>query len=254
MAKQSMWVTGHHAVAAVLQFSPQRSIALWVFPNSNNTSQSMLIDQAKSIGVTVHVLDKKQLSKCCGTEQHQNIALEVTPKQDGSERDLLQFVENFPEREKLLFLVLDQVQDPHNFGACLRTADAAGAHGVIVAKDNASPMTPVVQKVASGAAETLTIYRVTNLARSLEALQQKGVWVIGTSDKAEHSIYAENLSCSLALVVGAEGKGMRRLTEKKCDSLVSIPMAGSIVSSLNVSVATGVCLYEVVRQRDVKRN
>jgi len=251
MSKQTTWVTGHHAVNAVLEYSPQRSIALWVVLNPNNSVLNELIGRAKSLGIVVHSLDKKQLAKRTGTEQHQSIALEVTPKQDGSERDLASFVDNFPCHNELLFLVLDQVQDPHNFGACLRTADAAGAHGVIVAKDNASPMTPVVQKVASGAAETMPIFRVTNLSRSLDSLRQQGVWVIGTSDKATNSIFAANLSGPMALVMGAEGKGMRRLTEKKCDTLVSLPMAGSIVSSLNVSVATGVCLYEIVRQRSV---
>ena len=131
----------------------------------------------------------------------------------------------------------------------MRTADAAGADAVIVAKDNASPMTPVVQKVASGAAETMPIFRVTNLARSMDALKQQGIWMIGTSDKATHSLFQESLTGALAIVMGAEGKGLRQLTEKNCDSLVSLPMAGSVVSSLNVSVAAGVCLYEVVRQR-----
>ena len=121
--------------------------------------------------------------------------------------------------------------------------------GVIVAKDNSAPITPVVQKVASGAAETMSIYRVTNLARCMASLKQQGVWMIGTSDKASHSIYQQDLNGSLALVMGAEGTGLRALTEKHCDALVSLPMAGSIVSSLNVSVATGICLFEAVRQR-----
>jgi len=249
MAKQSVWVMGNHAVTAVLSTSPQRAIALWVVINPKNSKQSDLLDQAQRIGLAIHPVDKRQLAKRCGSEQHQSIALEATPRQDGNERDLEAFIEKLSAQKSPLLLILDQVQDPHNFGACLRTADAAGADAVIVAKDNASPMTPVVQKVASGAAETMPIFRVTNLARSLDAIKQQGVWLIGTSDKAQHSLYDEKLTGSIGLVMGAEGKGMRALTEKKCDSLVSLPMAGSVVSSLNVSVATGVCLYEIVRQR-----
>lgn len=249
MAKQSVWVTGHHAVTAVLNISPQRALSLWAVINPRNSSQSELLAQAQAIGLPIHPVDKRELAKRCGSEQHQGIAIEAKPKQDGSEKELEHFVEKLMAEKSPLFLILDQVQDPHNFGACLRTADAAGADAVIVAKDNASPMTPVVQKVASGAAETMPIFRVTNLARSMETLKQSGVWLIGTSDRASSSLYDQHLSGALGLVMGAEGKGMRKLTEKKCDSLVSLPMAGSIVSSLNVSVATGVCLYEIVRQR-----
>ncbi len=249
MAKQSIWVTGYHAVTALLGMSPHRALSIWVVINSRNNSQSQLLAQAKAIGLPIYPVDKRELGKKCGSEQHQGIAIEAKPKQDGSEKELEVFVEKLMAEKSPLFLILDQVQDPHNFGACLRTADAAGADAVIVAKDNASPMTPVVQKVASGAAETMPIFRVTNLARSLQSLKQLGVWLIGTSDKASSSLYDERLTGALGLVMGAEGKGMRQLTEKKCDSLVSLPMAGSIVSSLNVSVATGVCLYEIVRQR-----
>ena len=152
---------------------------------------------------------------------------------------------------KWLFLVLDQVQDPHNLGACLRTADAAGAHGLIVPKDNSAPLSPIVHKVASGAAETVDIFRVSNLSRSLDNMKQKGIWLLGTSDKATDSLYAQDMRGPIALVMGAEGKGMRRLTEQACDVLMRLPMAGDCVSSLNVSVATGVCLYEALRQRMV---
>jgi len=225
MAQQHSWVLGHHAVNAVLEINPERALALWVTMNSNNTSQQALVQQMKQLGLPVHTVDKRELAKRCGGEQNQGIALQAKPKLDGGDKEL------------------------ETFGACLRTADAAGVDAVVVAKDNASPMTAVVQKVASGAVETTPIFRVTNLARTMVNLQKHGIWMIGTSDKASHSIYQEKLSGAVAIVMGAEGKGMRDLTEKKCDSLVSIPMAGSVVSSLNVSVATGVCLYEVVRQR-----
>jgi 23S rRNA (guanosine2251-2'-O)-methyltransferase len=147
-----------------------------------------------------------------------------------------------------LFLVLDHVQDPHNLGACLRTADAAGVQGVITTKDQAAGLSPVVAKVASGAAESVPLYRVTNLARSLEWLKAAGLWIVGAAGEAQKSIYETDLNLPMALVMGAEGKGMRRLTRESCDLLVKIPMAGT-VESLNVSVATGVLLFEAVRQR-----
>jgi len=252
MAKQQIWVLGHHAINAVLDINPERALALWVVINPNNAAQKDVLRKVEQIGIPVHRVDKRQLAQRCNSDQTQGVALEARPKADGSEKELEHFVNKLLNQQNTtpLFLILDQVQDPHNFGACLRTADAAGADAVIVAKDNASPMTPVVQKVASGAAETMPIYRVTNLARTMQTLKQQGIWMIGTSDKATHSLYQETLTGPLAVVMGAEGKGMRQLTEKHCDSLVSLPMAGSVVSSLNVSVATGVCLYEVMRQRN----
>ncbi|MCH2191281.1 MAG: 23S rRNA (guanosine(2251)-2'-O)-methyltransferase RlmB [Gammaproteobacteria bacterium] len=251
MSKRTIWVTGHHAVAAVISLSPERAVSLWVVINQKNQTQAALVDQATQLGLAIHPVDKRDLVKRCGSEQHQGIALEVVPKRDGNEHDLGNFLIKTFEQKAPLLLILDQVQDPHNFGACLRTADAAGVDAVVVAKDNSSPMTPVVQKVASGAAETMPVFRVSNLARTLEMLKKSGLWLIGTSDKASHSIYQSKLDGPIGLIMGAEGKGMRSLTEKKCDSLVSLPMAGVVVSSLNVSVATGVCLYEIVRQRNL---
>ena len=250
MTQQQSWVFGHHAVSALLRVNPERAIALWVTINPKNLAQAEILKQVETLGIPIHPVDKRELSKRSSSQQHQGVALMAKPKRDGGDKDLERFASKLIEDKPALLLILDQVQDPHNFGACLRTADAAGADAVIVAKDNASPMTPVVQKVASGAAETLPIFRVTNLARSMDSLKQQGIWMIGTSDKAKVSLYQADLTASIALVMGAEGKGMRQLTEKKCDSLVSLPMAGSVVSSLNVSVATGVCLYEVVRQRN----
>ncbi len=249
MAHQPVWVLGHHAVDAVLRVSPERAVALWVAVNPNNKTQRAILKQVEALGLPIHPVDKRELARRCGNDQHQGVALQATPKNDGGDKELARFVSKIEPLSSALFLILDQVQDPHNFGACLRTADAAGVSAVIVAKDNASPVTAVVQKVASGAAETMPVFRVTNLSRTMEALKQEGIWLIGTSDKARHSLYQENLTGAVAIVMGAEGKGMRKLTEKTCDSLVSLPMAGSVVSSLNVSVATGVCLYEVVRQR-----
>lgn len=151
-----------------------------------------------------------------------------------------------------LLLILDGVQDPHNLGACMRTANAAGAHAIIAPKDRAVAMTETVQRIACGAAEHLPFVQVTNLARCLEQLKERGIWVIGTAGEAEQTIYEVSLSGPLAIVVGFEGTGLRRLTRDKCDALARIPMFGS-VESLNVSVAAGVCLFEAVRQRLPKK-
>lgn len=249
MSKQLHWVLGHHAVDALLRVNPERAVTLYVVLNPNNASQKAILEKASSIDLAFHPVDKKELSKRCDSEQHQGIAVQAKPRQDGGDQELQFFVERLMQAKTPLLLILDQIQDPHNFGACLRTADAAGVDALIVAKDNTSPVTAVVQKVASGAAETMPVYRVSNLARCMDSLKQLGIWMIGTSDKADHSIYKENLTGALALVMGSEGKGLRNLTEKKCDALVSLPMSGKVVSSLNVSVATGICLYEAVRQR-----
>lgn len=245
MSKPNTWLIGHHAIEGLLVSNPERALVLSVVANKNNAQQK-IIDLANRHGIPVISLDKQSLSKRCGSDQHQGVALEAKPQPELKEADLVKFVESI---ETPLLLILDQVQDPHNFGACLRTADAAGVDAVIVARDNAAPMTSVVHKVASGAAATMPIFRVTNLARSMDQLKQVGIWMIGTSDKAEQSLYQYDFTGAVALVMGAEGKGLRKLTETKCDCLVNLPMAGTVVSSLNVSVATGVCLYEVVRQR-----
>jgi len=172
--------------------------------------------------------------------------VEVPAAETGGERQLDDFLHTL--RSPALLLVLDGVTDPHNLGACLRTADAAGVQAVILPKDRSAGLTPVVRKVACGAAEHLPVFAVTNLARALRTLQAAGLWVYGAAGEAEKSLYDVDFTGSVALVLGAEGSGLRRLTREHCDALVKIPMTGS-VESLNVSVATGVLLYEVVRQR-----
>ena len=152
------------------------------------------------------------------------------------------------DNEMLMRYVLDEVTDPHNLGACLRSADAAGVDAVIVPKDRSAPLNLTVRKVASGAAETVPLFAVTNLSRTLKDLQQRGIWLCGTAGEAEKTLYQQDLTGPLAILMGSEGKGLRRLTRETCDYLVSIPMAGA-VSSLNVSVAAGICLFEAVRQR-----
>lgn len=245
MSNKTVWLVGYHAIDALLRTNPERAMELLVVDNKSSNLNN-IIGIATRHQIPITVTHKQGLKKRCSVEQNQSVALRAKAKLELREAELEEFVRSL---ENPLLLILDQVQDPHNFGACLRTADAAGVNAVIVAKDNAAPITPVVQKVASGAAETMPVYRVTNLARTMDTLKQAGVWMIGTSDKATESLYQHDFRGATGIVMGAEGKGLRKLTETKCDSLVSLPMAGKIVTSLNVSVATGVCLYEVVRQR-----
>ena len=198
------------------------------------------------MGIEPEKVDRKKLDRLAENNNHQGIVIEVEMPAELSESDLKTAVENLTETA--LFLVLDNVQDPHNLGACLRTADATGVHGVIITKDNATGITPTVCKVASGAAETVPVYQVTNLARTLRWLKGEGLWIMGAAGETAQTIYSTDFSVPMALVVGTEGKGLRRLTKEQCDVLVSVPMLGK-VESLNLSVATGVLLYEAVRQR-----
>jgi len=189
---------------------------------------------------------QEKLDRFADGNNHQGIVIEVEMPGELSESDLkdalLTLVRN------ALFLVLDNVQDPHNFGACLRTADATGVHGVIITKDNATGITPTVCKVASGAAETVPVYQVTNLSRTLRWFKEQGIWVMGAAGEATQTAYQTDFTVPLALVVGAEGKGLRRLTKEQCDVLVKLPMMGPGRKPY-LSVATGVLLYETVRQR-----
>jgi len=200
---------------------------------------------AEQHGVALQWATVKQLDgKAEG--RHQGVMALCSPGETYDESFLLKLAEE--KGRDALFLMLDGVTDPHNLGACLRAADGAGVQAVIVPKDNSVGLTPVVSKVACGAAETMPLVMVTNLTRTLEKLQQQGAWVVGTTGEAEELIYDIDLTGPMVLVMGAEGPGMRQLTQKQCDFLAKLPMEGE-VSSLNVSVATGICLYEVVRQR-----
>ena len=244
MAQQE-WLYGLHAMQAVIENEPERLIEIWVLKGRDDERLINIVNQARRFGVSVQFCNRKVLDDKVKGEQHQGIVARAKPAKTLDESDLDQLLESTPVP---LLLVLDGVTDPHNIGACLRTADAAGAHALIVPKDKSGGLTGTARKVACGAAEVVPFIQVTNLSRTLKQLQDKGVWVIGTAGEAEQLIYDCKLSGPMALVMGAEGKGMRRLTRETCDELVKLPMAGS-VSSLNVSVATGVCLYEIVRQR-----
>jgi 23S rRNA (guanosine2251-2'-O)-methyltransferase len=239
---------GIHPVRVLLQRSPQRVRQLWLSSSRDCAPRLQeLRALAGQAGITVVDADDSQLDKLADGERHQGVIVEIAPRPDDPETQLEEALESLGDTPPLL-LVLDGVTDPHNLGACLRSADAAGVAAVIVPRDRAVGLTPVVRKVAAGAAESIPLVQVVNLARTLRELKARGVWLVGTSDDAASTLYDLDLSGPTALVLGSEGEGMRRLTREACDELVSIPMAGA-VESLNVSVATGVALFEAVRQR-----
>ena len=238
-----------------LKTAPNSIIELYFEPTRRDARMRQFLDKAKEAGLKVVESDGERLSKMCGGHGHQGIAARVQAiAQVHSLDELLENLEAANEdlpaeqRAQPLILVLDGVTDPHNLGACLRVADGAGVHAVIAPKDHAAGINATVAKVASGAAETVPYFMVTNLARTLNELKERDIWIIGTSDQAPQTLYQADLTRPVALVLGAEGDGMRQLTTKTCDALVRIPMRGA-VESLNVSVASGVCLYEAVRQR-----
>ena len=240
---------GLHTVESLLAVHPRQVREITVAAGRHDRRLAALVSAAEACGIPVRRLSARELDQKLPGVRHQGvIALLVEPPQqeDLDEQDLEAFLAGL--EAPAFLLVLDGVQDPHNLGACLRTADAAGVHGVIVPRDRAAGITPVVRKVASGAAGTVPVFRVTNLARCLRSLKQAGVWIHGATDDAVTTLFEADLRGPLALVLGGEGKGLRRLTRELCDYLVAIPMAGR-VESLNVSVAAGVLLYEARRQR-----
>ncbi len=246
---------GFHALGVRLKTAPQSIIELYFEPSRRDARMRQFLEKAGEAGIKLIESDGERLSKMCGGHGHQGVAARVQAiAQVHSLDELLENLEAAnlalpPEqRTPPLILVLDGVTDPHNLGACLRVADGAGAHAVIAPKDHAAGINATVAKVASGAAETVPYFMVTNLARTLNELKERDIWIIGTSDTAPNTLYQTDLKGPVALVLGAEGAGMRQLTAKTCDALVSIPMKGA-VESLNVSVASGVCLYEALRQR-----
>ncbi len=235
---------GFHAVGVRLKVAPQSIVEVYFEATRRDARMRQFLERAKEAGVRLIEADGLRLAKLAGSHGHQGVAALVQPlEQARSLDDLLDQISGPP-----LLLVLDGVTDPHNLGACLRVADGAGAHAVIAPKDHAAGLNATVSKVASGAAETVPYFMVTNLARTLNELKERQIWVIGTAGESDKSIYQVDLKGPTALVLGAEGQGMRQLTRKTCDELVHIPMRGA-VDSLNVSVASGVCLYEAVRQR-----
>jgi len=235
---------GFHAVTVRLKTAPESIVELHVDTSRRDARMRQFVDRAQAAGVRLVDSDDARLTRLAGGPRHQGVVARVNPlPQSHSLDDVLDQVDGAP-----LVLVLDGVTDPHNLGACLRVADGAGAHAVVAPKDHAVGLNATVAKVASGAAETVPYLMVTNLARSLNELKERGIQVIGTAEDAGQTLYDLDLTGPVALVLGAEGPGMRQLTRKTCDTLVRIPMAGA-VESLNVSVASAVCLYEALRQR-----
>ncbi len=249
MAKNDEVVFGIHAVNALIESAPERFIELWLLKGREDDRLKSIIDLSKKYGISVQLAQRKVLDEKSDGEQHQGVVARVQAGKTFNENDLDDIIKSTTAKgEQPFFLILDGVTDPHNLGACLRNADSAGVQAIIVPKDNAARLTGTVRKVAVGAAEFVPLVQVTNLSRTMKALQEQGVWIIGTAGETDTCLYDVKLSGPMALVMGAEGKGMRRLTRENCDQLVKLPMAGS-VSSLNVSVATGICLFEIVRQR-----
>ena len=247
---------GFHAVGVRLKTAPQSVLEIHFDASRRDARMRQFLDRVAEVGCRLIESDGLRISKLCGGHGHQGVAAKV--KEIAQVHSLDELLENLeasqadlplPERVSPLILVLDGVTDPHNLGACLRVADGAGVHAVIAPKDHAAGINATVAKVASGAAETVPYFMVTNLARTLNELKERNIWILGTSDQATKTLYQADLKGPVALVLGAEGDGIRQLTAKTCDELVSIPMRGA-VESLNVSVASGVCLYEAMRQRN----
>lgn len=239
-------IYGIHAVKSILKKHPHSVLELHVLSGSTSGRHNEVVELALEHSIPVQYHGRKELDEMVAAN-HQGIIAECGAiKQEQRHMDLFSLIDEVEHAPFLL--ILDGVQDPHNLGACLRSANAAGVDAVIAPKDKAASLTSAARKVASGAAEVTPFFQVTNLARTIDQLKAKGIWIYGLSDQAQESIYKANLLGPIAIVMGAEGKGMRRLTQEKCDGILNIPMMGT-VSSLNVSVATGVTLYEVLRQR-----
>ena len=243
-------IHGLHAVAAALNHEPAQVRGLWLERQRRDGRMQALLDQAAGHGVAIHWAERMELNQLSGGARHQGVVARLAVRQrtqDEADLPALLAVTDGPA----LVLVLDGVQDPHNLGACLRSAAAAGVHAVIAPTDRAAGLNATVRKVASGAAEIVPFVQVTNLARTLRGLREQGVWLVGAAGEADNSLYEVDFTPPTAIVLGAEEKGLRRLTREVCDRLARIPMAGGM-ESLNVSVAAGIFLFEARRQRGVK--
>jgi 23S rRNA (guanosine2251-2'-O)-methyltransferase len=244
--KMAERVFGLHAVASLLQRNPTRVSLLLALESRSDARMQQVLQLAEQAHVPIRRVSRNELDEKAPGVSHQGVVAEMGSTPGLREQELPGFIERLGSRAFLL--VLDGVQDPHNLGACLRSAAAAGVHAVVAPKDRSAPLNAVARKVACGAADSVPLVRVTNLARALRSMRDAGVWLYGAAGEADTSLYATDLSGPLALVLGGEGRGLRRLTREHCDGLVAIPMAGPM-DSLNVSVAAGICLFEARRQR-----
>ena len=239
-------VCGFHAVESALARNPDDIVSVSMDQRRDDPRSRQLRQALVTAGIDCHLADREELDRLGAGVRHQGVVAIVRGQAQKPEASLWETLDTL--NNPALLLVLDQVQDPHNLGAILRVADGAGVNAVILPKDGACPVNETVSRVAAGAVESVPIYYVSNLARTLDTLRERGVWITGTADEADVDFYQGDFTADVAIVMGAEGRGMRRLTRERCDYLVRIPMAGA-VSSLNVSVAAGLLLYEVVRQR-----
>lgn len=246
MAK-TIIIFGIHAVMAALDHHPENILNLYCQERSDDRFKQ-LCESAKAAGIHPQYRTRVQIDKLVQSSHHQGVAAEIRLKQMSDERALYSWVE--ATDQSFLFLILEGIQDPHNLGACLRSAEALGVNWVIIPKSQSVPLNATVSKVACGADQTLSIVEASNLVRVMEHLKALGVWIVGTSGEAEKTIAQVDLTRKVALVMGTEDKGLKRLSLATCDEVAKIPLVGS-VSSLNVSVATGICLYEAVRQREI---
>ena len=247
MASRDLVIGGLHAVRLALELAPGDVLELWVRRGHDAAAVVSVCDAARRHGVAVQTVDARALDRLCGDEHHQGIALR---RRAPATLALDALLEHCAATPAPLLLVLDGVQDPRNFGACLRAADGAGVAGVVYPRERSAPLSAVVAKAASGALDSLRLAAVPNLAQALRALRTAGIWITGTAHDADADLYGVDLRGPAALVLGNEGSGMRRLTREHCDTLVRIPMHGR-VPSLNVATAAAVCLYEARRQRGV---
>jgi len=248
MAKhRSEFIYGIHAVESAIRNNSESVLQVWVQQGRKDQRVRLITDLVKTSGLSLEVISSDKMNRKCPDAKHQGVIAKIRTSSNKSIE-----LEDILQKEKLLLLVLDGVQDPHNIGACLRTADAAGVDAVIVSHNRSPGLTAAVRNVASGAAESVPYVQVSNLARALQLMKENNVWVIGTCGDATASLYDVSSTARMALVMGSEGKGMRRLTRENCDELVFIPMHGT-VESLNISVATGVCLFELRRQLKVQQ-
>src|SRR5450432_2177293 len=237
---------GIHSIETALTHDPKNIIELYFEADSQNARLKELSERARDLGLKPHSRPREALDRMTGGARHQGAVARYNAPPPRGENELYELVEK--EEKGTLLLVLDGVTDPHNLGACLRSAEAAGVTAVVVPKDKAAGITPTVRRASAGAADRIAFFAVTNLARTLKLLKDRGVWLVGLAGDVEEDFYALDLKGALAIVVGSEGEGMRRLTRESCDFVAHIPMRGS-VESLNVSVATGVALFEALRQR-----
>lgn len=239
-------IYGFHAILAKLRHDPEAVLELYVEAQRQDARARDLLRLAEDLRLRVIPSDDERLDRMVGTRRHQGVVAKVDGRR--KELKLADLLDTLSAKDPALILVLDGIQDPHNLGACLRVADAAGAHAVVAPKDRAVGLNATAQKVASGAADTVPYITVTNLARSLREMQEAGVWTLGAAGEADKTLYQVDQKGPVAWVLGSEGEGLRRLTRGTCDELVKIPMFGT-VESLNVSVASGICLFETRRQR-----